>query len=79
MTDQTPIERAAEALKKRYPATESVRLADARIVFASIDTNELADVITEARYRSGTYSSLDLSRAVKMWLTGKEQRESRGA
>lgn len=63
MTDPTPAERAAEPAHMAYMYTACtndhhvVWPAIAEAVFESIDTDELADVLTEARYRSGTYSS----------------------
>lgn len=53
MTDneQTPVEKAAEALSERYKADKRTRVADARAAFESIDVTEMAQVVA-ARYWS---------------------------
>lgn len=73
MTDQTPIERAAQAIQARYedPIPDLRRWSDSRAVFKSIDTDELADVILAANL-FGDGTAMDAALAVKNWLTGKD-------
>ena len=74
MTDQTPIERAAQAIRDDWQtgrqATELDR-RDARTAFESIDTNQLADVIRRAT-DNGADRTEEYALAVKNWLTGKD-------
>lgn len=89
MTDQEPVERAAFDSRFRYydGYTSPARQDDLFEVFqtgmqyalASIDTDELADVISGWPIGSGYYSlqisideAQDIAQAVKNWLNGKE-------
>src|SRR5699024_4127049 len=86
MTDQTPIERAAQAIRDDWQmgrqATELDR-RDARTAFESIDTNQLADALHGDQCPEdpdpGDYCTCDgahydrLALVVKNWLTGKEE------
>src|SRR5690625_5082488 len=73
MTDQTPIERAAQAIRDDWQmgrqATELDR-RDGRTAFESIAADQLADVILAAT-RVGDGTAMDAAQAVKNWLTGK--------
>src|SRR5699024_1567204 len=73
MTDQTPIERAAQAIRDDWQmgrqATELDR-RDARTAFESIDADQLADVILASNL-FGDGTAMDAAQAVKNWLTGK--------
>ena len=85
MTDQTPIERAGNALMRNraYQAGVAFGVPDEteaeakhrseiiKAVFESIDTNQLAGVIFMATpFRSD--DARHIAELVKNWLTGKE-------
>jgi len=79
MTDQTPLERASDAL---YDFGIKDSWMAAQVAFASIDTNELAEAIHGDQCPEdpdpGDYCTCDgahydrLALAVKNWLTGKD-------
>ena len=79
MTDQTPIERAAQAIRGGWQvgmkATE-MDLIDARTAFESIDTEQLADaLVRDLTYSTGLDSESNdaiartQARAAIEWLT----------
>ena len=77
MTNQTPIERAAQAIRDDWQAgmkATEMDLRDARTAYEAIDTDELADVIREIECQEGwmlPFTGIDhLALAVKNWLTG---------
>lgn len=81
MTDQTPIERAGRALQDaRRASTDLLTSTEkARVVYESIDTNQLASALWESVDDKGIQGRLHradcdyLALAVKNWLTGKDQ------
>ena len=77
MTDQTPIERAAEALVNAAFGRElpEAPIDLAKAVFESIDTNQLADVIAQRNHDPNIGQPWEVSAAlaIKDWLTGKDQ------
>src|SRR5690625_7640266 len=86
MTDQTPIERAGNALMRNraYQAGVAFGVPDEteaeakhrseiiKAVLDSIDNNQLADVILAANL-FGDRTAMDAAQAVKNWLTGMDQ------
>ena len=86
MTNQTPIERAGNALMRNraYQAGVAFGVPDeteaeakhrseiVKAVLDSIDTNQLADVILAANL-FGDGTAMDAALAVKNWLTAKDQ------
>ena len=84
MTNQTPIERGAEALMKAVLAgsrtLSPAQATDAaQTAYESIDTNQLATVIGNnmtARNADGLIvvgNSAHIALAIKNWLTGKAE------
>ena len=87
MTNQTPIERAGNALMRNraYQAGMAFGVPDeteaeakhrseiVKAVFESIDTDELADVIWVTGRTLPMTHAADIALAVKNWLTGKDQ------
>ena len=86
MTNQTPIERAGNALMRNraYQAGVAFGVPDEteaeakhrseiiKAVFESVDTDQLADVIRRAT-DNGADRTEEYALAVKNWLTGKDQ------
>lgn len=72
MTDQTPVERAAQAIRDDWQegmkATEMDE-RDAQTAYEAINTDELAYLIAVCH----GFDPSELARAIKNWLTGKDQ------
>lgn len=77
MTNQTPIDHAAEALMKELLAGSRTlspgQAADAaQTAYEAIDTEQLAEVISEQEEYPHPRGYLEHAQAVKDWLTGKD-------